>query len=83
MYEVCLESEVKMKGLIERAADGILGVFAPKITAAACGACAGHRVEVECYCSDNSKYSRWCTFNCYCDLTECTACIYYTYDPGC
>jgi len=63
--------------LIEKAADRMLGMFAPKLTAGACCLDYGRKVTQSCYggyCTDCYIYHQTCTLNCYCEPEYCGAC---------
>jgi len=64
--------------LIEKAADRMLSLVAPKLTAgASCCLDAGKHVSRYCYggyCTDFYIYKQNCVLNCYCEYTYCGAC---------
>jgi hypothetical protein len=64
--------------LIEKAADRMLSLVAPKLTAgASCCADSGKSVSEYCYggyCTDDYIYKQNCTLNCFCEPIYCGAC---------
>lgn len=63
--------------LIEKAADRMLNLVAPKLKAGACCLDAGKHVTQYCYggyCTDCYIYEQNCTLNCYCEPIYCGAC---------
>ena len=64
--------------LIQKAADRMLSLVAPKLTAgASCCADSGKHVTQYCYggyCTDDYIYKQNCVLNCFCEPIYCGAC---------
>lgn len=67
--------------LIDKIADRMLNLVAPKIKASAC-ACSPHGYTQRCFngCKDCHEWQRNCSVGCNCSVT-CGAC--YTFGPPC
>jgi hypothetical protein len=62
--------------LIEKVADRMINLVAPKLTAGACCLDSGKQVTQYCYggyCTDDYIYQQNCTINCFCEII-CGAC---------
>ena len=64
--------------LIEKAADRMLSLVAPKLTAgASCCLSNGKHVTQYCYggyCTDHYICKQNCVINCFCEIVNCGAC---------
>jgi hypothetical protein len=64
--------------LIEKVADRMLSLVAPKLTAgASCCLSNGKHVTQYCYggyCTDHYIYQQNCVINCFCEIVNCGAC---------
>lgn len=68
--------------LIEKAADRLLSLVAPKLTAGACCLSYGKHVSPYCYggfCTDGWIYKQNCVIDCGCEYSQCGACYKVTF----
>jgi hypothetical protein len=68
--------------IIGKAADRMLALVVPKLTAGACCLSYGHRSTQRCFngCKDCHEWEQNCVVNCFCEII-CGSC--YTFGPAC